>query len=374
MAKTEKGIYKDGDEWRVSFDKTINGTLHRVHKRGYKSAGEATIAKNQILKELYEIEEIKVNGNFGTLMDDFFKHREPTLKNSTLHRLKQITNKHFKDFYPHSLSVVSSYDNLIDLHKYFLSLKVTKNYANKIIRLFRDVMDYGYKRGLITNEAFNNVNLVMTYLKENDRNYIDGREVWTKDDYLIFLEVIPTESRDYVLFSLWGQIGTRIGEIRALQVKHIDFKKNTVRIEQQANSKLGKGMPVITSPKTRASYRTISITPTLTKLLKEYIKSLELSHNDFVFYGATKNMPIGETTIRFALKKYCKNADVPYMNPHGIRHSNTTWLLMGEHSLEEIGIISERLGHTNKTTTLNIYFHINKKDSKNILETLSFLD
>jgi integrase len=67
-------------------------------------------------------------------------------------------------------------------------------------------------------------------------------------------------------------------------------------------------------------------------------------------------------------------AGVKYISVHGIRHSNTTWLLKGEHSMEEIGIISERLGHSNKTTTLNIYYHINKKGRQNILKTLSFLD
>ncbi|MBQ6921338.1 MAG: tyrosine-type recombinase/integrase [Bacilli bacterium] len=63
---------------------------------------------------------------------------------------------------------------------------------------------------------------------------------------------------------------------------------------------------------------------------------------------------------------------VTKITPHGIRHSNATWLLNNPNlTMMEIGMISERLGHESKKVTLDIYYHLTKnKDNKNILSAL----
>lgn len=104
----------------------------------------------------------------------------------------------------------------------------------------------------------------------------------------------------------------------------------------------------------------------------DYIESLKLNENDFIFYGQSKQIPLSENSIRSAQKKYSTLANVPYIKPHGIRHSNTTWLLTSISSLNEIGDVSERLGHSSKKVTLDIYFHINKIKNKNLIDIVDF--
>ncbi|MGE4342000.1 MAG: tyrosine-type recombinase/integrase [Bacilli bacterium] len=100
----------------------------------------------------------------------------------------------------------------------------------------------------------------------------------------------------------------------------------------------------------------------MTKLLKEYTENIKIIGSHFLFsdHGSNNPTPLSEHSIRMAIRKYSKIAVVKDINTHGIRHSNTTWLLTGDFSLEDIGKVSERLGHSSKTTTLNTYFHINR--------------
>ncbi len=52
--------------------------------------------------------------------------------------------------------------------------------------------------------------------------------------------------------------GLRQGEIFGLEVKHIDFKNGTVRVEQQLITP-DKGVPYLGTPKTHESYRTVPL-------------------------------------------------------------------------------------------------------------------
>ncbi|MNH99352.1 site-specific tyrosine recombinase XerC [compost metagenome] len=56
---------------------------------------------------------------------------------------------------------------------------------------------------------------------------------------------------------------------------------------------------------------------------------------------------------------------IRYIKFHGLRHSIGTLLLEGETNVDSIlKVIQERLGHSRKSTTEDIYVHVTKKAKK----------
>ena len=90
-------------------------------------------------------------------------------------------------------------------------------------------------------------------------------------------------------------------------------------------------------------------------------------HHGFLFFSSLYRF-----SIRRKLNKHAKEASVPIIPIHSLRHSNVTWLLSNPNlTIAEVSKISERLGHESKKVTLDIYYHlVNNVNDDNILEVL----
>lgn len=85
-------------------------------------------------------------------------------------------------------------------------------------------------------------------------------------------------------------------------------------------------------------------------------------------FGAIK--PLSPSTIERKKNNYCKIANVKQIRIHDFRHSHCTILISKG---IPINIVSERLGHSNISMTLDNYTHILNKDKKRVLKTLFLL-
>lgn len=376
MAKVMAGVVKDGKKWKIETKLTIEGKTYRIHRRGFDTAHEASHA--------LDMERIRIRNShnpansdiFDNVLNEYFSYLETRLKGSTLYNVKLVFKNYLENYYTGlQLEKVLEYEELIKFRNRVNDADVKNDYKNKVIRMYRQFIDYAYKRGLVSRGDFNSANLALIPFKQHTVEVSSERKVWSKEEFKRFLNAIPKDDADYVFFSLWGHIGARQGEIRALQVKHFNHEANTLRIEQAASSKMGIGTHVITSPKNKSSIRTVTLSATISNMLKFYIDTLELDEESFLFSSQSNHKtPISDSSIRRSLKKYSTKAGVILLRPHEIRHSNITWLLNGIKTLDQIGKVSERIGHANKTITLNVYFHINKADNINILDALDFIE
>lgn len=141
--------------------------------------------------------------------------------------------------------------------------------------------------------------------------------------------------------------GLRIGEILALKPNDIDFKNKTLTVNR---TKTQSGR--ITPPKTLTSIRTIEIPQTVIQILQDFI-----SNKEFIFN-------VCYNTIH-------KQLQAAKVSSHMFRHTHVALLI--EQGIPP-KVISERLGHANIDTTLNIYTHVTnnmKNHLRNKLETLA---
>lgn len=189
---------------------------------------------------------------------------------------------------------------------------------------------------------------ILTILRE--KNIVD-------DDFQKFLNVIP--AKFYCFFVVSYFTGIRLGEALGLTKK--SFKDGQLFIYQTRTNQVGMKKSVVLSPKTKTSVRIYFLADFLVKLLEEYINSLDLKEDDFLF-------DFGRTTIRRIITSGCEKAKIDFFHFHQLRSTESTLLYNLGIPLEDI---SKYLGHSSTTITSKYYLEMlndNKKRIANILD------
>ena len=160
--------------------------------------------------------------------------------------------------------------------------------------------------------------------------------------------------------------GVRPGEAMAL--KFSDLNNGYITISKNLRRHGDRG---IDTPKNSSSIRTIQIDKKLNndllKLQSFYRKKFNEERDYFIFGGLN---PLAPTSIDRYKKKACEKAHLRPITQHQFRHSHATLLLQENIVINEV---SRRLGHSQVSTTLNIYTHTNSEQEKRVCKTLSHL-
>jgi integrase len=120
----------------------------------------------------------------------------------------------------------------------------------------------------------------------------------------------------YVAACLAGDAGLRIGEIRALDWKDIDFVGGTITVARQM------GLGIIGTPKGRTR-RTVPITP----FLRDALKGPEVIRRGFLVRHPDGS-PMTDRQTAEASYKICRRAGLPERGWHTLRHTFGTHAAM----------------------------------------------
>jgi integrase len=125
----------------------------------------------------------------------------------------------------------------------------------------------------------------------------------------------------------------------------------------------GDGSYVIGKPKTKSSYRRVTLPPTVVAALHAHrirqaeeilAAGPEYERNDLVFANSV-GRPTDLTRARNAFKAILKKAGVPEIPLKNLRHTCATLLLEAGGDLKAV---SERLGHSTITVTADRYAQV----------------
>lgn len=170
---------------------------------------------------------------------------------------------------------------------------------------------------------------------------------WTKEEFDKFIATFDKASPYYVAYMMLYYCGMRIGELEALTISDVDLENNVVRINKTYHLINGKG--IITTPKTPKANRDITIPPFLSSIIRAYEKRIYAPEPD------TRLFTTSHSTYARQMEEHIAIAKIKRIRLHDIRHSHASLLIeMGFSAL----LVSERLGHENVSTTLNIYSHL----------------
>lgn len=152
-----------------------------------------------------------------------------------------------------------------------------------------------------------------------------------------------------VLISL--QTGLRLGELLALRWEDVDFGSRILSVKRTVTSCLERDKYVMFEdcPKSLSSTREIPLSKNLLKLFRE----LKANKSEYVLVGRN-GKKLNYRAYQEAFSRLLCRLKIKHYGFHSLRHTFATRLL--EHNVD-IKTISELLGHSNATITLNRYVH-----------------
>ena len=164
------------------------------------------------------------------------------------------------------------------------------------------------------------------------------------------------------LYVLALSTGIREGELLGLKWREVDLDAGSIHI-QQTLKVAGQGKRVLGKPKTAGSRRKIMLTKMgiaalrahRTSQLEERLQSPARHDNDLVFANTVGNVLDPTNLYRYDYKPLLRRAGLPLIRLNDLRHTAATLLLLsGVHPK----VVSEKLGHSSVSITLNLYSHV----------------
>lgn len=159
--------------------------------------------------------------------------------------------------------------------------------------------------------------------------------------------------------------GLRFSEALALTPDDFDFNKQLLHVNKTWDYKSFHGR--FQKTKNESSVRKVRIDWQLAMQFSQMIQ--ELPSDEPIFVNQKR---IYNSTVNNRLKRLCKNAKIPTISVHGLRHTHASLLLFGNVS---IASVAQRLGHSSMTTTQETYLHIIKEleaqDSEKIMQQMT---
>lgn len=337
-------VYKDNQRGTFYFRTRINGK--QVKRRGFKTTKEARLAEAQLLLD-DDINED--NPPFEKVADEYKNWYRKRRKPMSYTKMEGIVNNYLIPWFGKkqidnikNRDVMKFHDELIDKNSVA---------TNKTIHVFLSA---------VFNFAIRN-----EYTTKNPARAVgnfDGKpekhvNYWTLDEFKTFMSAVD-DFQYYVLFMVLYYSGMRRGEVMALTWGDIDFDNNSVHIDKTLTKK------GINSTKTGAT-RAIQM-PTFVMRLLSQLKAQASPKMTYVVFGEFKQ-PISETTISRKFKEWIAESGVKPIRIHDLRHAHASYLI---NKGTVISVISQRLGHSNVSTTLDTYSHLYPTTEKEAVQDM----
>ena len=248
----------------------------------------------------------------------------------------------------------------------FVLKKLESGLSEKTIKdiliVLKMILKYGSKYDYIEYKQFDVIFPTTTQKKE--------LEVFTKSDQKKVMNYL----KDNFTFRNLGILiclntGLRIGEICGLKWENVNVDTGVIEVRKtlQRIYILDEGKKhtelLLDTPKTANSLRDIPISNELLKILKPIKKIVK---DDF-FVLSNDIKPIEPRTYRNYYKKLLKELEIDDLKFHGLRHSFATRCIESNSDYKTVSVI---LGHSNISTTLNLYVHPNHEQKKKCINKM----
>jgi integrase len=190
---------------------------------------------------------------------------------------------------------------------------------------------------------------------------------WTAEQLDRFMAVAEKD-RLHALWRLAAYTGMRRSELLGLHWEQVDLVAGTVEVNRRA-IRLGYRMIEVEGTKTERSERTIVLDPGTVAVLKAWRKTQREDRmrarpagwpptvipgeSGPVFTDALGRLVTGDH-LSNRYHRLVKAAGVPEIRFHDLRHTHGSLLIEAG---TPITVVAERLGHSQTSTTLNIYAH-----------------
>lgn len=286
------------------------------------------------------------------------EYKRPYVKQSTMAAYVLILENHILPTFGEDNSLPEQSVQAFVLHKIESGLS-TKS-VKDILIVLKMVMKFGVKKEWMTYYEWD-----IKYPPSSENKVLDVLSVTNHRKILNHIQSHFTFMGLGIYISLSTEL--RIGEICALKWSDINVTDGILTVNrtieriyiiegEKKHTEL-----VINTPKTKNSCREIPMNKELLGMLKPLKKVV----NDDYYILTNDERPTEPRTYRNYYKRLMEKLDIPKLKYHGLRHSFATRCI-------EVGCdyktVSVLLGHSNISTTLNLYVHPNMEQKKRCID------
>lgn len=342
-----------------------HGKRRQYKKRGFGTKREARKAEDEFRDN---VEKEKTHISFQNLYNEFLRYQIKSVKQSSVETDKYIYNRLIADIGEteqyHSKQFLQE---LIDMY----DSKFSKRYVTKIYYCLRKLFAFGIREGYFD---YNPMDKISRDSRKNEK----GKEMlfWEPADFNKFIDEVDDLKYRSVFMTLY-YMGIRRGELMALTWEDIDLSNKTITINKTYSTKTNG----ITTPKTKNSYRTITMPNVLVEemtkwkgIVNQFIGIRNIDHC-YVF-GMENVLPA--ETLRRKLKYYIEETNrkqrheeqIPVIRIHDLRHSHASYLINNMAEGFTDFDIAKRLGDT-VATLHGTYAHWFKAADQGIVNFLN---
>lgn len=250
-----------------------------------------------------------------------------------------------------------NYQKLINGYAEYHERQTTMDFHHQLKGAILDAVDEGY----IQRDPTRKVIIKGKQPRQKKQKYLNQFELHA---ILADLSLGEQPSWDWLIL-LVAKTGLRFSEALGLTPDDFDFVHQTLSVNKTWDYKNGGGF---VPTKNASSVRKVQLDWQLIMQLSTLLKNLPSNEPVFV-HGKVYN-----STANNVLAKHCKQAEVPVISIHGLRHTHASLLLFAGVS---IASVSKRLGHASMNTTQDTYLHVirelENKDVDIVMRALSTL-
>ncbi len=282
------------------------------------------------------------------------EYKRPYVKQSTMAAYVLILENHVLPYFGDGDSIHEQAVQAFVLQKLGngLSVKTVKD----ILIVLKMVMKYGAK-----NEWMTYCEWDIKYPTTSINKELEVLSVANHRKILNYIQSHFTFTGLGIYISL--STGLRIGEICALKWSDINVTDGTITISrtieriyiiegEKKHTEL-----VINTPKTKNSCREIPMSKELLAMMKPLKKVV----NDDFYVLTNNERPAEPRTYRNYYNRLMARLNIPKLKYHGLRHSFATRCIEAGCDYKTVSVL---LGHSNISTTLNLYVHPNMEQKK----------
>lgn len=294
------------------------------------------------------------------ITEEWKEEKKKYVKKSTYAAYQLLIQNHIKPYFGDLYEVNEEKVQQFVFDK--LDAGLSEKTIRDIIIVLKMILKFGIKNGYLEY-----VQIDVKFPSKQDKKNLD---VLSKADQKKFMEHL----RNNFTFKNLGificlSTGMRIGEICGLRWCDVDTAEGVIKVRHTLQriyiieGETRHTELLLDTPKTANSVRDIPMSSELLKMLKSLNKVV--NENYYVISNDIK--PIEPRTYRNYYKKLCKQLDIPELKFHGLRHSFATRCIESKADYKTVSVL---LGHSNISTTFNLYVHPNKEQKKKTIDKM----
>ena len=303
---------------------------------------------------------MKKNTQFKSVVELWQADKQQFVKKSTFAAYSLLIANHLLPAFSEANDISEE-----DVQQFvFKKLKegLSQKSVKDILIVLKMILRYGAKHNLMEHRQ-----IEIRFPTERERQEV---EVLSKANQRKIMEFVKNNFTFQNLgIYICLSAGLRIGEVCALTWNDIDAEQGVIYVNKTIQriylvGEIEKRTEVIIdTPKSKNSIREIP----MTKELLRMVKPLKKVVNSSFFVLTNSAAPTEPRTYRNYYKRLMKQLDIPALKFHGLRHSFATRCIESNCDYKTVSVL---LGHSNISTTLNLYVHPNMEQKKRCIEQM----